>query len=208
MFIYLLRNKINGKCYVGQTTRHDVNVRLREHRKESKHDGYGRYKQPIHKAIKKYGWDNFDRFILEKCNEQESLNLAEQYWIEHYSAISPLGYNLTYGGRGGRLSEEVKAKISKSQCGKKRTPEVKRKMSDAHLGKKSTEEHKLNQSKSLSGEKCYYAKLTWDKVREIRARYSTKTISQRKLAIEFKVNETAIQKILSNTTWKESLNSF
>jgi hypothetical protein len=64
------------------------------------------------------------------------------------------GYNLTWGGDGGVLSEETKQKISIATKGKKkpeRTEEHKRKIRELKTGRKHTEESKLKMSLSHKG---------------------------------------------------------
>lgn len=48
-----------------------------------------------------------------------------------------------------------------------------------------------------------HAVLTWDAVREIRARYSPGLVTRRMLADEYGVGESAIKKVVSNETWIE-----
>ena len=66
--IYKTINLINGKIYVGQTTRNN----------RPKYYGSGTY---LINAINKYGKDNFKRETLEECNSQIELNTREIYWI-------------------------------------------------------------------------------------------------------------------------------
>lgn len=116
MFIYLLRNTVNGKCYVGQTVQ-QPNDRIRQHRQCAESDR--RDRQAITLAIHKYGWSAFGSFVLEVCETQEELDLAEQYWISFYNGLAPNGYNLREGGGGGAMSDEAKAKISATLSGRK-----------------------------------------------------------------------------------------
>lgn len=64
---------------------------------------------------------------------------------------------------------------------------------------------------SPKGENTWDAKLTWEKVREIRNLYSSRggsyrkgRVSERTLAKQFNVSRIAIRKVLSHQTWKES----
>ena len=63
--IYIHRNLINGKVYIGQT-KTTLNARARK-------DGSG-YKGCLifYNAIQKYGWENFCHAILEKSSEEEA----------------------------------------------------------------------------------------------------------------------------------------
>ena len=89
--IYKITNQINGKSYVGQSI--DIATRLRNHRTATDDCA-------IHKAIRKYGVENFSFEIIEKC-EQSLLNEREIYWIDFYNTSAPNGYNIANGGLGG-----------------------------------------------------------------------------------------------------------
>ena len=107
--IYLIRNLITGMCYVGQSV--DIKTRWRHHKcYRDSTPGY------IANAIKKHGIDAFAFEILELC-EEDNLNQREIHWIARLNSVSPNGYNLEYGGRGGRPSAEACAKMSEATKG-------------------------------------------------------------------------------------------
>lgn len=56
----------------------------------------------FYKAIQKYGWDNFEHFVLEdNINTREEADEKERFWITAYKANDKkYGYNLTNGGQG------------------------------------------------------------------------------------------------------------
>lgn len=88
--IYIRENKINKKKYVG------VTMRTLEERAGK--DGcfyiYGTPNTPFAKAIKKYGWDNFDSYIVCQVNEKEEAYKIEKYFILKYkTADLQYGYN-------------------------------------------------------------------------------------------------------------------
>lgn len=88
--IYKITNLINFKIYIGQS----VNIYQRWHAHK-----YADCKDSIiHRAIKKYGIQNFQFEIIEECNKQK-LNQRERYWIQYYDSYNS-GYNLTPGGDG------------------------------------------------------------------------------------------------------------
>lgn len=104
--IYMIRNKINGKKYIGQVchfrTKKKVPAglgkRLEEHRNCINHTIA---KSPAFaNAISKYGWDNFDKIPLLDCRIEE-MDFYECKFIRDYeSHISTgKGYNLTWGGQ-------------------------------------------------------------------------------------------------------------
>lgn len=89
--IYKITNKINNKCYVGQTTQ-NVNIRWKQHLKPKK------YKCAIYSAFQKYGINNFTFEILEAVLD-EFINEKEVYYIKKFNSFND-GYNLTKGGEG------------------------------------------------------------------------------------------------------------
>lgn len=117
MFIYKITNLINGKIYIGQTTR-SVKERWKGHRF---HKGC----IALNRAINKYGKDNF---IIEEiyCSlEKEDLNKKEQYFIKYFNCLVPEGYNISVGGNAPMLSrkhsKKAKDNISKKLKGISKT---------------------------------------------------------------------------------------
>ncbi len=85
--VYMHRNKINGKKYIGITRRNPNN--------RWKHNGGGYSTQYFYKDIQKYGWDNFEHIILkDNLSEQEALKLESEF-IETYQTLwNQNGYNV------------------------------------------------------------------------------------------------------------------
>ena len=100
--VYKWENRINHKCYIGQSI--DVNKRLAHHFSNIKNN---RYDNPLYRAIKKYGLENFDvtiREVLEASDVLKSkLDEKEVYYINKYNSYGKNGYNQTLGGDGGIL---------------------------------------------------------------------------------------------------------
>lgn len=99
-FIYIIKNKVNDKVYIGQTIL-SVEERFRQHMKPSAHKR--RYK--IYKAINKYGANNFYYEILEEKVPIDKLDELERFYIEKYDSFKN-GYNSTKGGDG-RLINKI-----------------------------------------------------------------------------------------------------
>lgn len=92
-FIYIIRNTINTKVYVGQTKK-SIQQRFRQHVYEANRGCH----YVIHKAMRKYGIDNFYIQPIEQCDDS-LLNDKEIYWIKFYKSNNPkYGYNMTEGG--------------------------------------------------------------------------------------------------------------
>jgi group I intron endonuclease len=198
MLIYMLRNKINGKLYIGQTVR-DINERLREYRKAASRKNS---RQAIYLAINKHGWSNFNAFVLDRASSQEELDALEQYWISHYNCVAPNGYNLTTGGRGnGHLSSETKQKISRSKKGCRPSPEAIAKGVASNTGRKASIETRRLMIKGRSDELGPLAKLTWQTVANIRERFANGEKTTH-LACEFSINTKTLLSIIYGETWK------
>ena len=103
--IYIIKNKINKKVYIGQTTT-NIQTRFNQHCKNStlKNRNY-----KIYNAIKKYGKENFYIEILEKDIPLEKLNEKEIEYIEKYNSFC-LGYNSTKGGDGRTINKKYDEK--------------------------------------------------------------------------------------------------
>lgn len=89
--MYIHKNKINNKVYVGQT-RQTLQERWRK-------DGKG-YKKQIKfwNAIQKYGWNNFEHIIVEENILPEDIDQKEKDLIIQYNSIEN-GYNVEPGGK-------------------------------------------------------------------------------------------------------------
>ena len=94
--IYKIENKVNHKCYIGQSI--DIERRWRGHKRAAIAETHSEYHTPVHSAMRKYGLENFDFSVIEVCSKEE-LNEREIYWIAFYeSLVSQKGYNLSPGG--------------------------------------------------------------------------------------------------------------
>ena len=78
--IYMYINKINNKKYVGQTK--DFFDRHRRHIQSSFNKNAKRdYNTPFHRAIRKYGIENFDiKILAENIQTQEKINEYEVFF--------------------------------------------------------------------------------------------------------------------------------
>jgi len=69
--VYVIRNIINNKVYIGQTTR-KLNKRIHEYKQ-----AYNKnilYNQYLLNALKKYSWENFEFLIIDTANNIDELN--------------------------------------------------------------------------------------------------------------------------------------
>ena len=100
-YIYLIINNINGKMYVGQTSKTPLQ-RFKIHVQDSYRDNE-RYVSALHRDIRKYGEENFSVRELEQCSI-EQLNDREVYWVDKLGTFRN-GYNMTLGGEGSNRLE-------------------------------------------------------------------------------------------------------
>lgn len=85
MIIYRIINKVNQKCYIGQSI-HPLYVRKTQHKHASiKNSTY------LYKAIRKYGWDNFTFDIIDNtCQTLDELNDMEFHYIKQYLIVKKM----------------------------------------------------------------------------------------------------------------------
>jgi hypothetical protein len=86
-YIYETTNLINGKKYIGKHVSKDF---------DEKYKGSGK---ALKRAIKKYGFENFNCKILKECYSEEELNDSEIFYIQACGAdTSNDYYNISSGG--------------------------------------------------------------------------------------------------------------
>lgn len=186
--IYMIKNKVNGKIYFGQT------IEEKGFRGRYRNGQWWKYTSNDHlrKSAEKHGIENFT--IVEQFDvaySKEELDLLEDLYICMYDTMNmEFGYNKKRGGSHGKLSENSKKKLSEKtkgelnpMYGKKHSEETKQKMSQelkgkysgeksVHYGKKYSEERRKRQSErqkvSMLGEgNPMYGKHHNDKTKEL-----------------------------------------
>ena len=133
---YFIWNLVNGKRYVGQTTR-SIEVRFREHAACKK--------TIIGKAIQKYGEENFRYGVIKTCATHDELKYWEIHFIAALKSKVPYGYNLTDGGEGSTgcvISDETRAKLKAANGGE----------NNGFFGRHHTVEFCAKRSKAERGE--------------------------------------------------------
>lgn len=149
--IYEVKNKLNGKVYIGK------------HQTETPNDSYYGSGKLIKAAIKKYGKANFTKKVLFILSSEEEMNAKEKEIITEEFVSRSDTYNVGVGGEGGphfkgkkhgpymeavNTSDSHRKKISDGMKrvyrenkgpwnkGKKQTKEHNEKISNARKGKK------------------------------------------------------------------------
>lgn len=130
--VYVIENLVNGKCYVGITSR-SPEQRLAEHVSRANN---GDRNNRLSLAIRKYGASNFRAFVEQTFADDLAARIYEGAIIRKYDSCVN-GYNSNYGGHGNLfITDETKQKISAAQKGKYIPSEQRAKMSAAKLGRK------------------------------------------------------------------------
>ena len=147
--IYICKCIVTDKLYIGKTCR-TYKQRWDAHKYQSK-----TFNDHFHRAIRKYGWENFVFEVLHDNIDFIWLDDWEIYYIDYYNTFKE-GYNSTRGGggtNGVKCSEETKIKIAEKQKGVPKTEETRIKMSNAKRGKSYTEKQKIAHRESLKYKK-------------------------------------------------------
>lgn len=194
--IYIAQNTVNGKLYIGQTTK-PLGTRKQGHLADSK-----RYDTNFYRAIKKYGWDSFEWKILYDNVPINKLNAVETWSIANYDSYHK-GYNSTPGGKANPVcSAETRKKISRSKTGKKR-PDL---VDSPILLRINKEEAALIHKKQADSMRAR-SSINWDIIDEVRTKYTDTYISINALAIEYAnkydISASSIKLIIKNKTWKD-----
>lgn len=137
--VYKATSRTSGKCYVGQTINFPVRQGKHKYNSEIGKDTY------FYRAIRKYGWDDFEWEILDDFIPVDHLDAYEDFYIHYHKAhISEGGYNLEWGP-----SEKGVTRFYKH------TEDTRRKMSMLQKGKPKLKqrsiEHRRNLSKVTTG---------------------------------------------------------
>lgn len=204
-YVYKITNKVNGKVYIGKAS--DLNVRWSTHcliAKQPEHEKH----YLLHRAIAKYGEDEFLFEEIERFpTEQEALD-REAYWVGFYkSNVSKygkaFGYNLTDGGEGSsgyKHTEENKQLMSLLKQG------VFDGEKNPNWGKTTSDTVRLAISKAKrgqnAGESNHNSKLKTTDIPSIRLLISQGK-SDRKIAAQFGVTRNVITRIRTGESWKQ-----
>ena len=145
--IYMIKNMVNSKIYIGQAV--DIERRWRKHRSGLRGNDHGN--KHLQNSWNKYGESNFEFTIICECAESQLDTMEIDYIAKLKTYNTDFGYNKTYGGEGGRPTEETRRKQSESHKGKTLSEETRRKMSESRKGK-NCGKHSPNYGKHLSEE--------------------------------------------------------
>ncbi|PFD62313.1 GIY-YIG nuclease family protein [Bacillus thuringiensis] len=134
--IYKITNKINGKCYIGQSV--NIPKRWENHRCMNSNHSY-----PLYRAFKKYGLEKFSFEVLEYCSKDE-LEHKEYFYILLYDSVDN-GYNQTFHTKNPLLDKAIMKKAIENMTINHRTEGYKEKAREItkDLWKKDEYKNKL-----------------------------------------------------------------
>lgn len=98
--IYLIRHKASGKSYVGRSTNIENRWDLHKRHTEQKRD-----RSPLHRAMRKYGYDAFDWLVIVRAPARLHVALEHQFMTD-WGTLVPAGYNVG-GAAGGQPPREL-----------------------------------------------------------------------------------------------------
>ena len=142
--VYQVRNKINGKCYIGKTM-----LSMEKRRKDHETDAAKDNGFVFHRALRKYGFDAFEWKVLMTEDNEDDLNESEIVCIKGFKTKVPNGYNVADGGNGGstlleghhtpetiaKMSDVAKARTKNPMQGRHHSEEAKAKIRAKALGR-------------------------------------------------------------------------
>ena len=146
--IYIIKNTVNDKTYVGQT-KIGYKRRFNRHCRSYK---YG-VRTPISEAIHNIGRDKFYVELLKQVDDCDA-DYWESFYIDYYkSHYSVGGYNVTLGGKDNPMNHKLATDRHASMC---HTPEFIEKQRQCHIGKQKSPEtvQKLRESTLKNLDKC------------------------------------------------------
>ena len=204
-YIYKITNIINGKIYFGKAK--NIKKRWNNHKTAAKSKQKKDYSH-LHKAMNKYGFNNFIIEQVEEFEHECDALIAEINYIKNNNARDPnIGYNISEGGdglTGYHHTDASKKLMSDNKKGKfkgkdnwfyKKHHSIQTKNI---ISKKQKENYLKNKSKydALNITQCM---LSTEQCIEIQAKYLTGKYSMKQLCNEYCCKITAIHSIIHGT---------
>lgn len=179
--IYIIRNTVNGKVYIGQSRR----ISNREYCHFRALEKGTHHNKHLQRSYNTYGRDAFVFEVVEWCDISE-LDEREKYYIKKYDSMNiNKGYNNEGGGNVGKEVSE-------------RMREAKRGANNPMYGKKPSEETKEKMRKASRG---HNTKLTEEQVYQLKEDL-VNGIPQKEVAEKYGLTVAAVGKIQMCKNWQ------
>ena len=221
--IYCYTNTINGKVYVGQTI--NPITRYNAHKNSYQNSNDKEYDSLLHRAFRKYGYENFQYEVLvQDIDDINLLNELEIYYIKKFNCQTPNGYNVEAGGKNCAKPKTLEHRKKEIWGQAKLTEEEVIELRKAYRDKKSPTEiykkkyaNKMHYNSFLNiwvgkryglimpevFEKGRHTKLNADLVKTIRKDKEKNNLSYQKLADKYGISKSTIADIITRKTWKD-----
>jgi len=189
-----INGNIHGKIYIGYTG--NFNERMYRHRISAENgltDPNNSDYQVIHKAMNKYGIDNFKVTVIDYAEtEREAWDLEILYIKNLKSKDKNIGYNIAPGGQGGFKSTNKPKLVGEKHplFGRVMSDVVKQRIKDTHK-KRGT----------IKGDTNPCAKLNDEKVLKIIKILENNEFTYKTISKMFDVSESTIKHILKSESW-------
>jgi hypothetical protein len=105
-FLYKTTNLLTKKYYIGVHSTNNMD------------DGYMGSGLHLKRSLSKYGIANHKREVISFCNSAENAYLLESKKVTERLLKNPMCMNLSLGGHGGNLGDEINKKRGDNQRGK------------------------------------------------------------------------------------------
>jgi group I intron endonuclease len=201
--IYKILNTINNKIYIGSAI--DIKKRWRDHKwylKKNKH-----HNLHLQSSWNKYGENSFEFSILLECTVDQLLILEKEEIKKYNSFNKNYGYNVNdpeHKFLNRKHTEKTKQILSYQKLGNKNPMFGKCGIKHPKFNKKMSIESRLKMSISHKGiptNRQTNVKLCKEDIIDIRNKFFNEFISQPKIALEYNVSYTTINKIITRKTW-------
>lgn len=191
--IYGIKNKINNKIYIGQSSK--IEERWTRHKTELNKNKHAN--GPLLRSYKKYGKENFEFLVLEECSKEE-LNEKEEKWINSFSKKNL--YNVNFYIMDLRGERNPFFGKNHKETSKKKMSEWKKENflgeKNPNFGKRWTlEQKKKNVLKHPK------TKLTEKDIIKIKNLLLEGNLKDQEIASKFDVSRTVITRISNGTRW-------
>jgi len=207
--VYKLVNLVNGKVYIGSTTK----LRQRRFSHLSKLRNGKHENRNIQNDWNEYGENNFNWEviqIIDDISDTFSLIPREQYWMNFYRSYDrESGYNIspTAGKTTGiSPSLELRQKHSEFMRNHKHTPESYKKAADTRRGKKNIKPMRPDRGKEISamntGEGNGRATLSSEDVVGIIHLLGSTSLTARQIGAMFNTTKDAVLNIKHSRAWR------
>ncbi len=203
--IYSAKGLSSSKVYIGQTIK-TLEARKHEHEKNSQNQKHLAFNTKFYNALHS---EEFVWKVLKSEINEDLLDKEEIQFIELYDSYRN-GLNSTIGGdgsRGFKHTEAFRQKLSQrmqtSNPMKNRPGELHNRFGSSHSEAwKRLQSVRLKNNNPMRGrhEDHPQAKLDFEKAEEIRSKIAT-GLSRKKLAKEFNVGLSTINRVVNNKIW-------